>query len=240
VDQGASGTARDPPERHGEGKRGGRGGALAGAGGPAALAAAHPAAPDCGGAGLALARGRPVAGAARRLPTVAHRLWLVPALAGGWRFRCLDAGDRPPAPSLGGPARGATPVHHRYASGQVHQRARAARVRCRQRVWGRKRVPLGMPPGTGSRSPWCRPRCRTAMPFRRWTAARRCGPACGKRSMTAPSRPSAAGRGRTCTACAIVSSRAIRRPKACRRRAAMGGGNSLYATDKSGRARSRG
>ena len=81
-------------------------------------------------------------------------------------------------------------------------------------VWGRKRVALGMPPGTGSRSPWCRPRCRTATPFRRWTAARQCGPACGKRSMTAPSPPSAAGRGRTCTACAIASSSAIRRPKA--------------------------
>jgi hypothetical protein len=32
------------------------------------------------------------------------RLWLVPMLAGGWRFRCLDAGVRPPAPSVGGPA----------------------------------------------------------------------------------------------------------------------------------------
>ena len=31
-------------------------------------------------------RGRPVAGAARRFPAVAHRLWLVPTLVGGWRF----------------------------------------------------------------------------------------------------------------------------------------------------------
>src|ERR1700752_4274057 len=44
----------------------------------------HPVALDCGGPGLALAGGWPVAGAARRLSTVAHRLWLVPALAGGW------------------------------------------------------------------------------------------------------------------------------------------------------------
>ena len=132
MDRGTSGAARGAPERHGEGEHGGRGCALAGAGGSAALAAAHSAAPDCRSAGLALAGGWPVAGAARRFPAVAHRLWLVPTLAGGWRFRCLDAGDRPPAPSVGGPARGAAPVHHRYAGGQVHQRARAARIRCRQ------------------------------------------------------------------------------------------------------------
>ena len=89
-------------------------------------------------------------------------------------------------------------------------------------VWGRKRVALVDAAGhwlavavvPASVQSLSSRRRGTATPFRRWTAARRCGPACGKRSMMAPSPPSAAGRGRTGTACAITSSSAIRRPKA--------------------------
>ena len=122
-------------------------------GGSAALAAAHPAAPDCRSAGLGLARGRPVAGAARRFPAVAHRLWLVPTLAGGWRFRCLDAGDRPPAPSIGGPARGAAPVHHRYAGGSASACAGRADTMPARVCGSASAWPWWTPPGTGSRSP---------------------------------------------------------------------------------------
>ena len=89
-------------------------------------------------------------------------------------------------------------------------------------VWGRKRVALVDAAGhwlavavvPASVQSLSSRRRGTATPFRRWTAARRCGQACGKRSMTAPSPPRAAGHGRTCTACAIASSSAIRRPRA--------------------------
>src|SRR4051812_41312842 len=71
-----------------------------------------------------------------------------------------------------------------------------------------------MPRGTGSRSPSCRPRCRTGTRWRRWTPARPAGRACGRGSTTARSRPSAAANGRTSTACATASFPATRGPGA--------------------------
>jgi putative transposase len=82
-----------------------------------------------------------VAGAARRFPAVAHHLWLVPTLAGGWRFRCLDAGDRPPAPSVGRRAAPRLCIIDTHAVKGISVRGPRG-YDAGKGVWGRKRVAL--------------------------------------------------------------------------------------------------
>ena len=142
MDRGTSGAARGAPERHGEGEHGGRGCALLERADPPRSPRRTPLHRIVAALAWDLRVGGPWRALPGGFPPRRTRLRLVLMLAGGWRFRCLDAGDRPPAPSVGGPARGAAPVHHRYAGGQVHQRARAARYDAGKGVWGRKRVAL--------------------------------------------------------------------------------------------------
>src|SRR5919206_2582498 len=100
VDGGASGAARAGPEGAGGGVRGGGDRGVAGASRPAAERAG-----DAGPARgrrdrLAPAGGRALARPAGRLPAVADRVRLVPALAEGGLARRLAArgGAPPPAP----------------------------------------------------------------------------------------------------------------------------------------------
>lgn len=76
-----------------------------------------------------------------------------------------------------------------------------------ERTLGRNRVAMVDADGHRLALPSSRPRSRRATPCPRSTSTRRPGPACGWRSSTAPSPPSAAANGLTCTACATKSSR---------------------------------
>ena len=136
-------------------------------------------------------RRRGVAGAAAKLPTLAHRVWLVPALAGSGPVRRL-AGPRGRAAPPGSGPQGRTALgRDRHPIGEVHPGARPTRLRCRQEGAGAQaRGPGGRGRDLARRGGRARQRCRTGTAWRRSRPARRAGPACAKPCWTEPSPPS--------------------------------------------------